>query len=194
MLNFRKREDETVVYETEYAVVTNGVSKDSVSVSLYLYSYMAGGRTFVWDHNSVHEEPNGQVYSNNCVLVGYSGVYSRDPFTVSWRDPSAAHPITLVLSQGGVKETRTMKSQVLLPDGLWYLPQVSVDSIPGRVLEATRKAITMAVEATELYKEMFVTLGKVVTSIQEQEGSYETYLEMMRSIVSYNSQREDNHA
>ena len=48
----------------------------------------------------------------------------------------------------------------------------------------------MAVEATELYKEMFVALGKVVTSIQEQERSYETYLEMMRSIVSYNSQRE----
>lgn len=194
MLNFRKREDETVVYETEYAVVTNGVSKDSVSVSLYLYSYMAGGRTFVWDHNSVYKETDGQVYSNNCVLVGYSGVYSRNPFAVSWREPSAAHPITLVLSQGSVKETRTMKSQVLLPDGSWYIPQVSVDSIPGRILEATRNAIAMAVEATELYKEMFVAIGKVVTSIQEQERSYETYLEMMRSIVSYNSQREDNHA
>lgn len=191
MKNFHKRDGETVVYETESAVVTNGVYGEDVSVRLYLYSYMVEGRTCVWDHNSVHKEPDGQTYSNNCVLVGSSGVYSRDPFTVSWSEAAAAHPITLVLSQGGIKETRTMRSQVLLPDGGRYHPKVSADSIPGRVLEATRNAITMAVEATELYKEMFVALGKEVESIQEQERSYETYLEIMRGIVSYNNQREE---
>ena len=191
MRNFRKREGETVVYETEYAVVTNGVSGDTVSVRLYLYSYMVEGRTCVWDHNSVHKEPDGQTYSNNCVLVGSSGIYSRDPFSVSWRQATAALGITLMLSQGGIKETRMIKSQVLLPEaGMGYIPQVSADSIPGRVLEATRNAITMAVEATELYKEMFVALDKEVESIQEQERSYETYLEIVRGIVSYNNQRE----
>lgn len=193
MNNFHKGEDDTILLETEYAVVTTGTYKGQVHVSLYLHSFRKENHSSLLDTRTVYYDRNHQMLSNNSILVGGSAILSHEPFRVGWHRTAQAIRITLEVREGGHVVRRLLSSQVLDSSASsWHSPEVPVASIPGLVMEATKMAIQMATEATALYAEMYKELGVKTATSGDAKESYMSFLSTVKAAVAYNNKEQQH--